>query len=79
MFLRRLSKGQWFRCPCLGWKEFVPTYVGPFRPETNVEAGVDLVIPSMLISVFDQAVNGKVGPVFRQNVRIAQGVLDYAC
>jgi CRISPR-associated protein Cas5d len=79
MFLRRLSKGQWFRCPCLGWKEFVPSYLGPFRPETKVESSVDLVIPSLLCAVFDRAVNGKVGPSFRQNVRISKGVLEYAC
>jgi CRISPR-associated protein Cas5d len=79
MFLRRLSRGQWFRCPCLGWKEFVPSYVGPFRSDTKVEASVDLVIPSMLCAVFDQAVNGKVGPTFRQNVPISKGVLEYAC
>ncbi|MGA2144676.1 MAG: CRISPR-associated protein Cas5 [Bryobacteraceae bacterium] len=78
MFLRRLAKGQWFRCPCLGWKEFVPSYVGPFRPDTAVETGVDLVIPSMLHAVFDQPVNGKVSPTFRQNVPIRRGVLEYA-
>jgi CRISPR-associated protein Cas5d len=78
MFLRRLAKGQWYRCPCLGWKEFVPSYVGPFRPQTAVETSVDLVIPSMLHAVFDQPVNGKVSPVFCQNVAIRQGVLDYA-
>jgi len=78
MFLRRLARGQWFRCPCLGWKEFVPSYVGPFRPGTKVEEGVDAVIPSMLHAVFDQPVNGKVRPAFRQNVPIAKGVLRYA-
>jgi hypothetical protein len=52
--------------------------VGPFRPETTVETSVDLVIPSMLHAVFDQPVNGKVAPVFRQNVPISKGVLEYA-
>jgi CRISPR-associated protein Cas5d len=78
MFLRRLARGQWFRCPCLGWKEFVPSYVGPLRPETTVETSVDLVIPSMLHRVFDQPTNGNVAPEFRQNVPINKGVLEYA-
>jgi CRISPR-associated protein Cas5d len=78
MFLRRLARGQWFRCPCLGWKEFVPSYVGPFRAETTVETSVDLMIPSMLHAVFDQPLNGTVAPVFRQNVPISKGVLEYA-
>lgn len=77
MFLRRLTKGQWFRCPCLGWKEFVPSYVGSFRSDTAVETSVDLVIPSMLHAVFDRPVGGKVSPTFRQNVAIRKGVLEY--
>ena len=47
-------------------------------PSTSIETNVDLVIPSMLWAVFDRAVNGKVGPVFRQNVPIIRGVLEYA-
>jgi CRISPR-associated protein Cas5d len=78
MFERRLARGQWHSCPSMGWREFTPSYVGPLKPETNVEASLDLVIPSMLHSVFDQPVNGKVAPVFRQNVPIRNGVLEYA-
>jgi CRISPR-associated protein Cas5d len=78
MFLRRLARGQWHGCPCLGWKEFVPSYVGPFRPDTAVETSLELAIPSMLHTVFDRPVNGKVSPVFRQNAAIRQGVLEYA-
>jgi len=78
MFVRRVARGQWFRCPCLGWKEFVPSYAGPIRAETSVETGIDIVIPSMLHAVFDRPMNGNVGPVFRQNVIIRKGVLEYA-
>jgi len=78
MFLRRLEKGQWFRCPCLGWKEFTPSYAGPFRPETAVETSIVLVIPSMLRAVFDRPINGCVAPSYRQNVPIIKGVLAYA-
>lgn len=30
-FVRKLESGRWFYTPCLGWKEFVPDYVGPFH------------------------------------------------
>jgi CRISPR-associated protein Cas5d len=33
-FHRRLEWGRWFYTPCLGWQEFVPDYVGPFRDGT---------------------------------------------
>lgn len=30
MFEQRLVRGQSWRTPCLGWQEFVPSYLGPF-------------------------------------------------
>ncbi len=78
MFERRLRNGQCFTVPCLGWKEFTPSYVGPFRESTVVEEGIGLDVPSMLHSVFDKAVNGSWGPRYVQNARIERGVLDYA-
>jgi CRISPR-associated protein Cas5d len=78
MFQRRVEKGQSFRPVCLGWSEFLPSYVGPFRPETQVEKNINLVVPSMLHMVFDRPVGGKVAPIFRQNVEIREGALDYA-
>lgn len=76
MFSRRLKKGQFHEMPCLGWKEFVPQYVGPLRESSRVDSSIDLIIPSMLHSVFDHT--GKYCPVYRQNVRIAAGELVYA-
>ncbi|HET9285585.1 MAG TPA: CRISPR-associated protein Cas5 [Candidatus Angelobacter sp.] len=78
MFLRRLSKGQCFSVPALGWKEFTPSYWGPFRENTQVESTLELEIPSMLHSVFDKAVSGNVKPRFVQQARIEKGVLCYA-
>jgi len=78
MFERRLKNGQCHATPCLGWKEFTPSYVGPFRDGTVVESSISLEVPSMLHSVFDTPVNGKWGPRFLQNVRIEKGVLEYA-
>jgi CRISPR-associated protein Cas5d len=78
MFDRRLRNGQCFTVPCLGWKEFTPSYVGPFRESTIVEESISLDVPSMLHSVFDKAVDGSWGPRYVQHARIEKGVLDYA-
>ncbi|MFA5272354.1 MAG: CRISPR-associated protein Cas5 [Candidatus Omnitrophota bacterium] len=76
-FNRRIKKGGFYYTPCLGWKEFVPSYVGLFRPETRIEGYVNITIPSMLYQVFDKLSNGKVCPGYRTNVKIEQGVLHY--
>lgn len=78
MFQRRLLKGQWYSTPCLGWKEFVPNYVGPLRDETKPCPSVNACIPSMLQSVFSEASHGTYSPSFRQSVEIREGVLHYA-
>lgn len=77
MFLRRLKKGQFWHTPCLGWKEFVPSYIGVFRDSTTVDESIGEVIPSMLISPFDSPVNGKSSAQYAQNVKIERGVLRY--
>lgn len=78
IFYRRLEHGQFYYVPCLGWKEFVPSYVGKFREITQPDISIKLVIPSMLHSVFSQPVNGQVRPRYVQNVQIKEGVLEYA-
>jgi len=78
IFLRRLKKGQHFYTPCLGWKEFVPSYIGPFRNGTKPEQTINQILPSMLHSVFDKPINGLRNPFYRQNVEIIGGVLKYA-
>ncbi|MCL5744233.1 MAG: CRISPR-associated protein Cas5 [Acidobacteria bacterium] len=78
MFQRRLKSGQCFSMPCLGWKEFTPSYFGPFRDSTVVDESINLEVPSMLHSVFDKAVAGVWRPRYVQNARIERGVLDYA-
>lgn len=74
-FNRRLRNGRWYHIPCLGWNEFTPTYLGPFRESTKVEESIEQVIPSMLFSVFD--FDGQYNPIYKQNVRIKKGVLEY--
>lgn len=78
IFNRRLANGQWHAVPCLGWKEFVPEYLGAFRAGTSVCEEIGMVLPSMLATVFSSGKYSKWSPVFRQNVRIDKGVLDYA-
>ncbi len=77
IFDRRLSRGQWHSIPCLGWKEFTPSYVGPFRDSTKVCQTINTVIPSMLHSVFSEPKYGKYKPKFQRNVAIENGVLIY--
>ncbi len=74
LFDERLTKGQTFYTPCLGWKEFVPTYFGPFRSETKPEGSVNEVILSLLWSMWE---HHEPKPVFRQNWHIVNGMMSY--
>lgn len=78
MFQRRLKQGRFYYTPCLGWKEFVPNYFGPLRNSTTVDESINILIPSMLYSMFDKPENSSLNPVFKQNVNIIKGVLEYA-
>ncbi len=48
IFIRRLKQGSFRYTPCLGWKEFVPSYFGPLRDSTSTDKTINLVIVSML-------------------------------
>lgn len=78
IFNRRLKTGNYFHTPFLGQKEFVPTYIGPFREETKPDENLNFVIQSMPYSVFDQYRVGRFRPVSRTNVRVIRGVAHYA-
>ena len=77
VFERRLKRGQFFSTPCLGWKEFTPDYVGPFRTETQVCEDINLVIPSMLRTCFPSGKRSEWEPKFDQQIKIDKGVLCY--
>src|SRR3989338_4422360 len=77
-FNRRLGKGRFYYTPCLGWKEFVPSYVGGFREGTKKQEDINMVIPSMLHSVFDKISDGQVSPSFIVDAEIRRGELNYA-
>jgi CRISPR-associated protein Cas5d len=78
MFKERLKRGQTWRTPCLGWQEFTPSYIGPFRAGTQVQDNESMTLPSMLHTVFSGQPGLRKRPLFRQNVRIEKGVLVYA-
>ncbi|MDC7286927.1 CRISPR-associated protein Cas5 [Blautia schinkii] len=78
IFERRLKNGLFFRMPCLGITEFTPDYFGPVKDDTYVDESINLVIPSMLDTMFDSPIGGRVAPKFIQDVRIEKGVLHYA-
>lgn len=75
MFTRRLSKGQWHDTPFLGWQEFVPDYMGPFRDSTKVQEDVSFDLPSFLFSVFEPT--GNKIPKFKSDVQVRNGRLAY--
>ncbi len=76
LFDERLERGQTFYTPCLGWKEFVPSYFGPFREGTKRETSADdIVIPSFLRSMWDHR---QLKPEYVQDWRIVKGVMSYS-
>lgn len=79
-FQRKLDRGTWFYTPCLGWKEFAPTYVGALRETTKPCIEINETIPAFLHMVFDRPQRGNKGPgkaTFLRQVEITNGVLQY--
>jgi CRISPR-associated protein Cas5d len=74
VFEDRLERGQTFYTPCLGWKEFTPSYVGTFRKSTKRDISVNDVIPSFLCTMWDHK---QLQPGYLQNWRIIKGRLSY--
>lgn len=78
IFNRRLKRGQSYASLALGWREFTPSYFGPFRTETKVCTEIpDILIPSMLRQTFSGRYNSKYHPVFDTDLCIHEGVLIY--
>jgi len=77
IFERRLKRGQCYSIPFLGWKEFVPSYVGVIRDDVNVCTDINLTIPSMTRSVFSSQHSSDTLFCFFQNVRVEKGLLVY--
>lgn len=78
IFNRRLKRGQCFSLPCLGWREFTPSYFGDFREKTCVLSDMEtVVIPSMLRQVFSKGFQSEVAYQYDTDVEIIRGVLTY--
>lgn len=78
IFNRRLLRGQSYASLCLGWSEFTPSYVGPFRSTTHVCTELpDIYIPSMLREVFRDGYSSEYGAVYDKDLYIHQGTLEY--
>jgi CRISPR-associated protein Cas5d len=79
LFDERLEGGQTFYTPCLGWKEFVPSYFGPFRDRDEDSREImpvitgEIHIPAMLISMWEHR---RFKPSFRERW-IVNGVMSY--
>jgi CRISPR-associated protein Cas5d len=79
-FYRRLTNGRFHDTPCLGWREFVPDYIGVFRSTTQVETAYNEELASFLYCVFDSETGAR-DPKYVQNPigrRIENGRLRYA-
>ncbi len=83
IFNRRLHKGQFYDIPCLGWREFVPDYIGPIREDTEnnkVQESINESLSSFLYCVFDPDTGDRT-PRYVQNPsgrKIVNGRLEYA-
>lgn len=84
LFERRLRQGRCHRTPCLGWSEFTASYWGAFRDGkdgyplvTEPDEGIELVIPSLLKTVFNRPTDGVFQPVFTKDARIIKGGHSY--
>ncbi len=79
LFNERLERGCTFYAPCLGWKEFVPNYFGPFREQDEFGQKIrpistgEIHIPAMLISMWDHQ---QYKPCFGERW-IVDGVMSY--
>lgn len=83
MFYRRLKKGQFYDIPCLGWREFVPDYIGTIRSDTEnrkVQTSIKETMPSFLYCVFDQETGIRTQRYVQSEKgrRIENGRLEYA-
>lgn len=66
VFMRRLTMGQFYATPFLGWKEFTPSYFGSLRTATAANPSVNMTITSMLNTMYDRPTEGKYYRFFRK-------------
>ncbi|HPN97391.1 MAG TPA: type I-C CRISPR-associated protein Cas5c [Syntrophorhabdaceae bacterium] len=73
IFIRRVKKGQCWRRPYLGTREFTAEFMEPDGNEKPIQETIP--IGSMLFDIFYDA-NGKPHPVFFHDVAVRKGVLN---
>jgi CRISPR-associated protein Cas5d len=73
IFPRRIKKGQCWRRPYLGMREFAAEFMEPNGTEQPIQETIP--IGSMLFDIFYDA-NGKLEPLFFYDVAIRNGVLN---
>jgi len=73
MFIRRVKKGQCWRRPYLGVREFSAEFMTPDGSEQPIEETIP--IGSMLFDIFYDS-NGKPEPLFFHDVAIRNGILN---
>ncbi|MBZ0157745.1 MAG: type I-C CRISPR-associated protein Cas5c [Alphaproteobacteria bacterium] len=73
IFIRRIKKGQCWRRPYLGVREFSAEFMEPDGTETPIKETIP--IGSMLFDIFYDA-NGKPEPLFFHDVAIRNGILN---
>lgn len=83
IFRRRLAQQKSKYAPCLGWKEFLPSYFGPARTHDSsvngaarLEANLTQSLPAFLLTPWDAPMNGRYGPVFRELI-VHGGILKF--
>lgn len=76
IFDRRLKRGQCHYVPSLGWREFVPSYVGEPQ-DTPIQSDINLSLPSMSDQIFSKPAYGEHALTYAQGLVIEAGVLRY--
>lgn len=76
IFERRLKRGQCHYIPSLGWREFVPSYVGEPRG-TPTQTDINLSLSSMPDQMFSKPACGEHALAYAQGLVIESGVLVY--
>ena len=77
ILLRRIKQGKYRCVPCLGPRDFTPSYFGEFRPNTTVQP-FNLVVPHMTVRTFSSFKGNGVWSPVEAPVVAKDGVVDYA-
>ena len=78
IFKRRLMRGQSYASLYLGWKEFIPSYFGPLRNETQACMDMsDIHIPSMFRCMFSEGFQSEYKAIYDTDLTIHKGILVY--